>query len=149
MESGISGQVSALSSRLHICFVWGSFLPHFSNFITPLTLNKGASTPDLEVGVLEQVQTDGPGFSLCAAPLESSGPGFCSGVRGQVNERRSRGVLDRRCQRGLRARGEVKVVILIGRGVTLRVTPELQPTCPHDPHSFKKPSTTYPALPQP
>ena len=27
--------------------------------------------------VLELVQTDGPGFSLCAAPLESSGPGFC------------------------------------------------------------------------
>ena len=26
--------------------------------------------------VLEQVQTDGPGFSLCAAPLELSGPGF-------------------------------------------------------------------------
>ena len=28
--------------------------------------------------VLEGVQTDGPGFSLCAAPLESSGPGFRS-----------------------------------------------------------------------
>ena len=27
-------------------------------------------------GVPEQVWTDGPGFSLCAAPLESSGPGF-------------------------------------------------------------------------
>ena len=27
-------------------------------------------------GVLELMQTDGPGFSLCAAPLESSGPGF-------------------------------------------------------------------------
>ena len=27
-------------------------------------------------GVPEWVQTDGPGFSLCAAPLESSGPGF-------------------------------------------------------------------------
>ena len=26
--------------------------------------------------VPEQVQTDGPGFSLCAAPLELSGPGF-------------------------------------------------------------------------
>ena len=26
--------------------------------------------------VLELVQTDGPGFSLCAAPLELSGPGF-------------------------------------------------------------------------
>ena len=28
-------------------------------------------------GVPEQVRTDGPGFSLCAAPLESSSPGFC------------------------------------------------------------------------
>ena len=27
-------------------------------------------------GVPELMQTDGPGFSLCAAPLESSGPGF-------------------------------------------------------------------------
>ena len=27
-------------------------------------------------GVLELVRTDGPGFSLCAAPLELSGPGF-------------------------------------------------------------------------
>ena len=27
-------------------------------------------------GVLERVWTDGPGFSLCAAPLELSGPGF-------------------------------------------------------------------------
>ena len=26
--------------------------------------------------VPELVWTDGPGFSLCAAPLESSGPGF-------------------------------------------------------------------------
>ena len=26
--------------------------------------------------ILEGVQTDRPGFSLCAAPLESSGPGF-------------------------------------------------------------------------
>ena len=28
--------------------------------------------------VLELVRTDGPGFSLCAVPLESSGPGFRS-----------------------------------------------------------------------
>ena len=33
------------------------------------------SGPDSH-GVLEWVRTDGPGFSLCAAPLESSGPGF-------------------------------------------------------------------------
>ena len=28
------------------------------------------------LGVPEMTWTDGPGFSLCAAPLESSGPGF-------------------------------------------------------------------------
>ena len=33
------------------------------------------SGPDSR-GVPEWVQTDGPGFSLCAVPLESSGPGF-------------------------------------------------------------------------
>ena len=38
------------------------------------------SGPD-SCGVLESVQTDGPGFSLCAAPLESSGPRFRSGGR--------------------------------------------------------------------
>ena len=31
--------------------------------------------------VPEWVRTDGPGFSLCAAPLESFGPGFRSGVQ--------------------------------------------------------------------
>ena len=35
------------------------------------------SRPD-SCRVPEWVQTDGPGFSLCAAPLESSGPGFHS-----------------------------------------------------------------------
>ena len=38
------------------------------------------SGPDSR-GVLEWVWTDGPGFSLCAVPLVSSGPGFQSGVR--------------------------------------------------------------------
>ena len=33
------------------------------------------SGPD-SCGVLEWVRTDGPGFSLCAVPLELSGPGF-------------------------------------------------------------------------
>ena len=28
-------------------------------------------------GAPEWVWTDGPGFSLCAVPLELSGPGFC------------------------------------------------------------------------
>ena len=54
------------------------------------------------------MQTDGPGFSLCAAPLESSGPGFQSGVVGWTNERRSRGILDWRWQRGLTVRGGVR-----------------------------------------
>ena len=31
------------------------------------------------------MQTDGPGFSLCAAPLESSGPGF-HGVEQRLDE---------------------------------------------------------------
>ena len=37
-------------------------------------------------GVPELVQTDGPDFSLCAVPLESSGPGFC-GVGQRLGER--------------------------------------------------------------
>ena len=36
-------------------------------------------------GVLKWVQTDGPGFSLCAAPLELSGPEFC-GVEQRLGE---------------------------------------------------------------
>ena len=36
--------------------------------------------------VPERVWTDEPGFSLCAAPLESSGPGFC-GVGQRLGER--------------------------------------------------------------
>ena len=37
-------------------------------------------------GVPERVLTDGPGFSLCATPLESSGPGF-RGVGQRLGER--------------------------------------------------------------
>ena len=33
------------------------------------------SGPD-RLGIPEMMGTDGPGFSLCAAPLESLGPGF-------------------------------------------------------------------------
>ena len=40
--------------------------------------------------ILEGVWTDGSGFSLCAAPLELSGPGFRDGRVGRMNERRSR-----------------------------------------------------------
>ena len=36
-------------------------------------------------GVPELMQTNGPGFSLCAAPLESSGPGF-HGVEQRLGE---------------------------------------------------------------
>ena len=35
--------------------------------------------------VLELARTDGAGFSLCAAPLESSGPGF-HGVEQRLGE---------------------------------------------------------------
>ena len=41
-------------------------------------------------GVLDGVQTDGPGFSLCAAPLESFGPVFQDGRGDGMNEQRSR-----------------------------------------------------------
>ena len=43
----------------------------------PFDIEQGGvnSGPDSR-GVLEWMWTDGPGFSLCAAPLESSGPGF-------------------------------------------------------------------------
>ena len=36
-------------------------------------------------GVPEMIWTDGPGYSLCAAPLELSGPGF-RGVRQRSEE---------------------------------------------------------------
>ena len=75
----------------------------------PFDVEQGGvnSRPDSR-GVLEWMQTDGPGFSLCAAPLESSGPGFRSGVVGWMNERRSGGIPDQRWRRGLTARGGVR-----------------------------------------
>ena len=39
---------------------------------------------------------DGPGFSLCAVPLESSGPGFQDREVGGMKERRSRSIPDQR-----------------------------------------------------
>ena len=47
-------------------------------------INSGPGSPGVpgSHGVPERVWTDGPGFSLCAAPLESSGPGFRGVVRG-------------------------------------------------------------------
>ena len=41
-------------------------------------------------GVPDGVWTDGPGFSLCATPLESFGPVFQDGRGDRMNERRSR-----------------------------------------------------------
>ena len=45
-------------------------------------------------GVPEMMWMDGPGFSLCAAPLELSGPGFRGCGRGQMNRWRSSGMPD-------------------------------------------------------
>ena len=52
-------------------------------------LGKGGvnSRPD-SYGVPDGVRTDGPGFSLCAAPLESLGPVFQDGRGDGMNERR-------------------------------------------------------------
>ena len=54
-------------------------------------LDKGSvnSGPD-SYRVPDGVQINGPGFSLCAAPLESSGPGFQDRRVHGMNERRSR-----------------------------------------------------------
>ena len=46
------------------------------------------SRPD-SYGVLDGVWMDRPGFSLCAAPLESFGPGFQDGRVHGMNEQRS------------------------------------------------------------
>ena len=75
----------------------------------PFDVEQGGinSGPD-SCRVPEGVQIDRPGFSLCAAPLESSGPGFQSGVVGWTNERRSGGIPDRRWRRGLTVRGGVR-----------------------------------------
>ena len=66
-------------------------------------------------GVPEGVWTDGPGFSLCAVPLESSDPGFC-GMDQRFGERAEvqRYTRPEMLERTLRARGGVKDVELIG-----------------------------------
>ena len=56
------------------------------------------SRPD-GYGVPDGVWTDGPGFRLCAVPLESFGPGFQDGRGDGMNERRS-GVFQTRVGRG-------------------------------------------------
>ena len=47
----------------------------------------GVNSEPNSYGVPDGVRTDGPGFSLCAAPLESSGPGFQDGRVDGMNER--------------------------------------------------------------
>ena len=80
-------------------------------------LNKGASTLDLVVTEFQSGYGQMDLASACVLhPLNHLVLNFVVCVRGWVNEQRSGGVPDLRCWRGLRARGEVKVVILIGRG---------------------------------
>ena len=55
-------------------------------------------------GVLDGVRTDGPGFSLCAAPLESSSPGFQDGRVDGMKERR-----------GLQRGEELKWIVFNGK----------------------------------
>ena len=65
--------------------------------------------------VPELVRIDRPGFSLCAAPLGSSGPGFC-GVKQRLGERAEvqRYTRPEMSERTLRVRGGPKVEKLIG-----------------------------------
>ena len=66
--------------------------------------------------VPEMMQMDGPGFSLYAVPLESSGPGF-RGIWQRSDERAEvRSILDQRMsEETWRARG-VKIVNLVEDG---------------------------------
>ena len=59
------------------------------------------------------MRTDRPGFSLCAAPLELSGPGFQDGRVDGMNEQRS----------GVHQTGDGRGDY--SEGVTLHVIPEL------------------------
>ena len=59
----------------------------------------GVNSRPESYGVPDGVQTDGPGFSLCAMPLELFGPGFQDGRVDGMNEQRS-GVYRTRVGRG-------------------------------------------------
>ena len=88
-----------------------------------MTLNKGVSTLDLVVAEFQSGCRQMDLASACVLrPLNRLVLDFMVWARGQVNEWRSGGVLDRRCRRGLRAREEVKVVILdeVANGSRLR-----------------------------
>ena len=78
-------------------------------------MDKGGvnSGPD-NYGVPDGVQTDRPGFSLCAAPLELFGPGFQDGRVDGMNERRS-GVYRTGVGGGGSARGGVVVDNINGK----------------------------------
>ena len=70
-------------------------------------VGQGADSRPDGHGVLEMMGTDGPGFSLCAVPLESSG---------QMNKWKSGGIPDQSLLEGTqRVRGGVKI-INFGRG---------------------------------
>ena len=71
------------------------------------------SGPD-SYGVPEGVWTDGAGFSLCAAPLESSGPGFPDGRVNGMNEWRS-GVSGPEMAEGVTVTGGVEVDSINGK----------------------------------
>ena len=77
-------------------------------------LNKGGvnSRPDSH-GVPEGVRTDGPGFSLCAAPLESFGPGFQDGRVHRMNEQRSRVSWTGDGRGGLQRGEELRQIVLM------------------------------------
>ena len=78
-------------------------------------MDKGGvnSGPD-SYRVLDGVQTGEPGFSLCAVPLESSGPGFQDGRFNGMIERRS-GVSRPEIAEGVTVRGGVKADSINGR----------------------------------
>ena len=71
------------------------------------------SGPD-SYGVPDGVWTDEPGFSLCAAPLELSGPGFQDRRVNGMIERRS-GVSEPEIAEGVTVRGGVEADSINGR----------------------------------
>ena len=64
--------------------------------------------------VPDGVWTDGPGFSLCAAPLESLGPEFQDGRDDGMNKRRS-GYTGLELAKGVTVRRGVERMILNGK----------------------------------